>query len=56
MQSLFYHPIKSNSQILCAAQKVSFIKREGKIGERVSVLYLLAEKLPYCYVKQYMRI
>lgn len=36
-QSLFYYLIKSDYQILCAAQKVSFIKREGKIGDRISV-------------------
>lgn len=54
MQSLFYYLIKSNSQILCAAQKVFFVKR--KIAERISVSYVMAAKLPGCYIKQYIEI
>lgn len=45
--------IKSNSQTPCATQKVAFIKSEGKIRDRISVQYLIAEKLLCYYLKLY---
>lgn len=50
---LCYNVIKSNSQTLCATQKVVFIKSEGKIRDRISVQYLIAAKLLCYYLKLY---